>query len=57
MSDGIECQQSGGGDSMQFVASVEFTPVDIRNLTAVGIAFSFAAYPTSDEAGETVNPE
>jgi hypothetical protein len=42
---------------MQFVASVEFTPVDIRNLTAVGIAFSFAAYPTSDEAGETVNPE
>jgi hypothetical protein len=55
---GVDAEVAVGisvGDSVQFVASVELSPADIRDLAAVGIAFSFAAYPTSDEAGETVN--
>jgi hypothetical protein len=41
------------GDPIHFVASVDLLPADIRDLAAVGIAFSVAAYPTSDEASET----
>jgi hypothetical protein len=37
------------GDSVQFVASVELLPADIRDLATVGIAFSIAAYPTSED--------
>lgn len=45
------------GDSVQFVASIELLPADIRDLAAVGIAFSVAAYPTSHQASETTNPK
>jgi hypothetical protein len=45
------------GDSVQFVAAVELLPADIRDLAALGIAFSVAAYPTSDEVNETRDPK
>ena len=38
------------GDSEQFVAFVEFSSAELMSLGALGIALSFAAYPTSDEA-------
>jgi len=39
------------GDSVKFVASVDLSPADIRDLAAIGIAFSVAAYPTSAAVG------
>jgi hypothetical protein len=44
------------GDSVQFVASVELLTADIRDLAALGIAFSVTAYPTGDEENEKTNP-
>lgn len=43
------------GDSVQFVASVDFTTYDLEALAALGIALSVTAYPTSDEANENEN--
>lgn len=43
------------GDSVQFVASVDFTTYDLEALAALGIALSITAYPTSDEANENEN--
>jgi hypothetical protein len=40
------------GDSVQFTAHVEFSAVDMLTLGSIGIALSFAAYPTSDGANE-----
>lgn len=37
------------GSSVQFIGSVELRQTDIRDLAAIGIAFSVAAYPTTDE--------
>jgi len=45
------------GDSVQFVASVNLSPADIRDLAAVGIAFSVAAYPTPDDNEKATIPE
>jgi hypothetical protein len=38
------------GDSQQFIAVVDFSVADLRDLAALHIAVSVAAYPTSDEA-------
>lgn len=43
------------GDSTQFVASVDFTPTDLKVLATLGIALSITAYPTSDEANNHDN--
>ena len=40
------------GDSVQFVASIDFSPNDLKILAAFGIALSVTAYPTSYEANE-----
>ncbi len=40
------------GDSLQFVASLEFTPTDLSLLAEMGIHLVICAYPTSDEANE-----
>ena len=45
------------GDSVQYVASVDLSPADIRDLAAAGIAFNVAAYPTSDEGQQGTRPE
>jgi hypothetical protein len=45
------------GDSVQYVASVDLSPADIRDLAAAGLAFSVAAYPTSDEGQQGTRPE
>ena len=38
------------GDSVQFVAFVDFSAADLLALGALGVDLSIAAYPTSDEA-------
>jgi hypothetical protein len=53
---GVDAELSIGiavGDSIQYVASVDISPDDIRDLATVGIALSFTAYPTSDEANDS----
>jgi hypothetical protein len=55
-SHGVDAELSIGiavGDSIQYVASVDISPDDIRNLATVGIALSFTAYPTSDQANDS----
>ena len=39
------------GDSEQFVAFVELSSSELTLLGSLGVALSFAAYPTSNEAG------
>jgi len=36
------------GDSIQYLASVDFSPTEIRDLAVLGVSLNFAAYPTSD---------
>jgi len=43
------------GDSTQFIASVDFSPSDLKALATLGIALSVTAYPTSDEANDHDN--
>lgn len=53
---GIEAQLSIGvtvGDSQQFIVCIDFSPTVISALAACGVAVSFNAYPTSDEANLT----
>lgn len=38
------------GDSVQFVACLDFSAADLWQLASLGIALHFCAYPTSDEA-------
>jgi hypothetical protein len=48
---GVNAELSIGitvGDSIQYVASVDFSPNEIRDLAVLGIALNFTAYPTSD---------
>jgi hypothetical protein len=40
------------GDSTQYVASLDFTASELRDLTDIGIGLNFTAYPTSDEVNE-----
>jgi hypothetical protein len=54
--DGVDAELSIGisvGDPIQFVASVNLTPSDIRDLATLGISLDFTAYPTSSEAPGT----
>jgi hypothetical protein len=37
------------GDSVQFVACLDFSVNDLLSLGALGVELSLAAYPTSDE--------
>jgi hypothetical protein len=56
--DGVEAELAIGlsvGDSIQFIASVEFSSSELRELATLGIALSIAAYPTSDEVNDPVN--
>jgi hypothetical protein len=49
---GIDAELSIGisvGDSGQFVASVDLSSAEIRDLAALGLSLKFAAYPRSDE--------
>ena len=53
--DDVEAELSIGftvGDSIQFVASVDFSPSELRDLATLGIALSINAYPTSDEVND-----
>jgi hypothetical protein len=53
ISEGLSAELAIGvtvGDSEQFVAFVELSSAELASLGALGIALSFAAYPTSDEA-------
>lgn len=43
------------GDSVQFVAGVEFSPSDLQALSECDITLSITAYPTSDEANAEEN--
>lgn len=38
------------GESIQFVASVDFLPADLLSLGRLGVAVGVTAYPASDEA-------
>jgi len=52
---GLSAELSVGvtvGGTEQFVASVDLSASDLLSLGALGVEFSFAAYPTSDEANE-----
>jgi hypothetical protein len=40
------------GDSAQFIACMDFSPVDLVSLGALGVGLSIAAYPSSDEVNE-----
>lgn len=40
------------GDSVQFVAGLEFSPTELGALCASGIGLSITSYPTSDETNE-----
>lgn len=53
VSEGLSAELAIGvtvGDSEQFVAFVDLPSAELASLGALGIALSFAAYPTSDEA-------
>jgi hypothetical protein len=39
------------GNSVQFIACVEFSPAELLAFTECGISLSITAYPTSEEAG------
>jgi hypothetical protein len=55
---GVEAELSVGisvGDSIQYVASVDFSPVEMRDLAYLGIALNVTAYPASDGANDPVN--
>jgi hypothetical protein len=55
---GVDAELSIGiavGDSVQYVASVDLSPIEIRELATLGIALNFTAYPTSDEANDPAN--
>ncbi len=43
------------GDSIQFIASVDFSSSELRELGMLGIALSITAYPTSDEVNDPQN--
>jgi hypothetical protein len=43
------------GDSVQYVASVDFSSVEIRELATLGVSLNFTAYPTSDEPNDLDN--
>ena|ERR1039457_6303386 len=54
---GIEAELSVGisvGKS-QYLASVEFSPVEMRDLAYLGIALNVTAYPSSDGANDVVD--
>jgi hypothetical protein len=58
IANGVDAELSVGisvGDSIQYVASVELSPIDIRDLATVGVALSITAYPTSDETSDQAN--
>lgn len=49
---GVEAELTlaiGVGDSIQYVASVDLSPSDIRDLATLGISLNITAYPTSDK--------
>ena len=55
---GVEAELSIGvtvGDSVQFIASLDFSSADLRELGALGIALSISTYPTSDEVNDPAN--
>ncbi len=56
--DGIEAELSIGvtvGDSIQYIASVDFSSTELREIATLGIALSVTAYPTSDEVNDPAN--
>lgn len=57
--DGLSAEISIGvtvGESIQFVASVDFSPADLSSLGRLGVAIGVTAYPASDEADESEEP-
>lgn len=44
------------GESIQFVASVDFLPADLLSLGRLGVAVGVTAYPASDEGDEAEEP-
>jgi hypothetical protein len=44
------------GESIQFVARVDFLPADLLSLGRLGVAVGVTAYPASDEADEADGP-
>ncbi|WP_247315604.1 hypothetical protein [Ralstonia pseudosolanacearum] len=44
------------GDSVQFVASIDWTSDDLAMMSNLGLGFSVTAYPTSDEANSPQQP-
>jgi len=56
--DGVAAELSIGvtvGDSIQFIASVDFSSTELREIGTLGIALSVTAYPTSDEVNDPAN--
>ena len=52
---GVEAELSIGitvGDSIQYVASVDLSSSEIRELAALGLSLNFTAYPTSDDVND-----
>jgi hypothetical protein len=53
---GVEAELSIGitvGDSIQYVASVDLSSSEIRELATLGLSLNFTAYPTSDEVNDS----
>jgi hypothetical protein len=55
---GVEAELSIGvtvGDSIQYIASVDFSSTELLEIATLGLALSITAYPTSDEANNPAN--